>query len=126
MNIARVLLLACLIAALPAQAKTVYRWVDSGGTVHYGEQPSPVYPSTAVEISSSEAREVLGEDDAPPAAADSERQQYCQRATRNLELLNSPGQITYKDEYGVEKVLSEQERAEQRTRAEEAIARYCD
>jgi Domain of unknown function (DUF4124) len=34
-------IVACLLAALAAQAAVVYRWVDAEGVVHYSDQPVP-------------------------------------------------------------------------------------
>lgn len=46
----RVLLIICLLFALPVHAKEMFRWVDENGKVHFSDEPPEKRPDMAEEI----------------------------------------------------------------------------
>ena len=114
------------LAAAAQSSERVYRWVDEQGVVHYGQQPSPVYKSEAIEVQKGFSTAVEDNEKATEEelkAAD--EAEYCRIATENFKALSSEGEVQRKDEYGELHTMTDEEKQAERARAEEAMERYC-
>jgi hypothetical protein len=114
------------LAAAAQGAERVYRWVDEQGVVHYGQQPSPIYKSEAIEVqkgysTAAEDNEKATEEELKAA----DEAEYCRIATENFEALSSEGEVQRKDEYGELHTMTEEQKQTERDRAKEAMDRYC-
>jgi len=67
-----VLLLTLTLAALPAPAEEIYRWVDADGEVHYTNDPATIPPALRKKAKVTQGAELLvvepSKEDAPPPA----------------------------------------------------------
>lgn len=131
--------MACLaLASVEVQADIVYKWLDDQGGVHLSAQP-PVGreyekiavstghsapPAKSADASETEAKPAPSAVQANPAIKKDPK--ICKSAKSNLETLSLGGQIRLKDEYGGERILSEEEVAQQKKRAQDVIKQHCD
>ncbi|MCG3170046.1 MAG: hypothetical protein CALGDGBN_01578 [Pseudomonadales bacterium] len=126
----RTTLLAALItfAAAGAQAaERVYKWVDADGVVHFEQQPPAQAEAEAIKVQkgfSTVDPEATAEPTAEEkqAAADAET---CRVATENFTMLSADGNVKRTDEYGDTHILTPEEKASERARAEAAMKRFC-
>ena len=117
------LLLAGLIAipAVHAQATRVYQWKDAQGVTHFSDQPPPMQV---------QKRKVSNDTHglvAPVAAAKPAENPQCTTAKGNLAILASSSAVR-QDTDGdgkPDKVLGEEDRANQRNLADAAVKAYC-
>ncbi len=135
------------LAALNAHAgQTHYRWLDDRGNPVHSDRPPPEgIDYEVVSTESSLIRQVDAEEGAVPPEVDpkpgnefkqvnksAEMQatpknpEYCKRAQENLNTLNTSARIRLRDDNGEFRFLSEEEKAEQRAKAEEIIELYCE
>jgi hypothetical protein len=140
-------LLACLLTAAPAAAKT-YRWVNEEGVTVYSQTPPPSGeaevvkppppPPTGAEsrtpmeerLEAIEARRAEQEKRAQERAraeAEQERRRVnCQTARRNLEALQGPPRRLYATAGGEFERFTEEERQARIEEAREQIEYFCD
>jgi hypothetical protein len=144
-NRTRLLVLAALLAALPAAAGEIYRWVDPGGTAHYGEAPPlgakaervwpppPPGPSPNLDAlrARDEANAKLRADaavaSAKQAVADAAMAERCAAARGQLEYLDSrpASRIAKAGPDGELQRLTAEEHDARRASAEARIAENC-
>jgi hypothetical protein len=120
--------LSSLAVTATADKDIYYKWVDEEGTVHYGEQPSAKYESTAIKASSSfasEAEDPDSDEQEVDEATRLEYEKYCKIATDNLSMLTSSDKIQLRDEYGNVRELNQEERLAEQSKAQAAIQKYC-
>jgi hypothetical protein len=145
---ARLLLLAVLLAAVPATAGQVYSWTDANGTKHFSDSPPP--PSVNAQKIKPRGAGVASEESAAPepvatatAKADTpatpgstaakplvdspeNRAKQCQMARSNLALLQSNFQVSAPaGDDGKAAVLDEAGRRQAVERAADQVAFYC-
>lgn len=133
--IARIVASAIALAvAGPSVAQQVYKWVDKDGTVHFTDSPPDEsvkaervvlrgsVQSSIVEI---EQRGVTS-DEIDALYTPEQRQAACEQARANrTTLTNMPVVTMDKDGDGTLEELTEEEKAEQLTRAEDQIRLLC-
>jgi hypothetical protein len=133
--IARIVASAIALAvAGPSAAQQVYKWVDKDGTVHFTDSPPDEsvkaervvlrgsVQSSIVEI---EQRGVTS-DEIDALYTPEQRQAACEQARANrTTLTNMPVVTMDKDGDGTLEELTEEEKAEQLTRAEDQIRLLC-
>lgn len=129
-------LLLGLLAAQGALAAKVYTWTDSKGVVHFGERPPKDAKATLVKTRTGHSDPTPAPAVATPPAAtttttapqptslkDPER---CAKARENLAILNSVARIKTVNSEGVTVYLTEEDKAQQRTIAQQAIDEACE
>jgi hypothetical protein len=148
-NLAAVLAIAALAAALPAAAAKMYRWVDSDGTVVYSQTPPPgerpavtIAPPPPPPEPPEVARQRLDDqlkksDDAKKeqqkaaestqktAAQSAEQEKYCDNARRNLELLENRPPRRYQLPNGEFRTFSEQEQLAEIQKLKDYLKKSC-
>lgn len=129
----RLLPIALLTAAMgltalqALAAERVYKWVDAQGVVHYGQQPPAQTPAEAITVQkgySTTATEPAAEPtpEQKQEAADAET---CRVASENFRMLSGEGPVKKKDEYGNEGLLTPEEKAAEKQRAQTAMEKFC-
>lgn len=135
--------LTILVASSLCLSGEVVRWQDEQGKTHYGDQPPPHLPSSAVPIEGSQSIEngainsiktaptppllapgtvVTGE--LPREAA--ERAKACQQARDNVSLFSNGERLSLRDSVSGEfRFLTDSEREQELARAEQQRRRYC-
>lgn len=128
---------AGLLLSLPALADTYYKWVDDENVTHYEKHPPKDRESTKVTTSGSRS--------APPPAAKSSKsaddlasnssvigqgkpvkdKSICEKARNNLKAMKAHARVHQRDEYGEQRLLSEQEKEAEMNRARAAIKQNC-
>jgi len=130
----------------------IYKWVDSEGTVHYGQQrpsdvtaekldiqqePTTTFRSDAKDTVKSEeaaqdaeqkpAEEAARQEEKKPetAAEKKQRLEACARARKSLATMESIGRIRSKDAEGNYTYLSQQQKEAQMKQARDLIKKYC-
>ncbi|MEE4145035.1 MAG: DUF4124 domain-containing protein [Halieaceae bacterium] len=134
------------LSGFPAQAGgKYYRWVDDTGTTVNSDRPPPAgvkyeaisgTPSFMYAEEEAESAPVPEDQPAPAAKPEVAKSQtrpmleknpeYCEQATKNLEVLNTKARIRVPDGNGNYRYIGEDEKAEQRTTAEAIIAQHCE
>lgn len=138
------LLIACSVLAIHADAQQLYRWVDADGKVHFGDRPpaaakaepldgklKPVngaeptrrqdFPDTS--RSREIEREYAARKESQQSRSLQQQQIACQRARRQLQILQ--GRVYFVDENGQESTISERQRQQEAQKLEAEIRRYC-
>lgn len=132
-------LLLSLACCMPAQAEKVFKWTDDQGGVHLTAQP-PVgrsfetiavstghsAPPPTPEEATAEVEKTSGNPAAAPGTLTRKDPKVCTSARNNIAILGQGGQIRLTEADGTERILSEEEVALQRKRAEEAVKQHCD
>lgn len=132
------LLVAGALLGGPVSAgDTLYRWQDESGNPVLSDRPPPA--GVAYETIRTEPRlkRVEGDEEAPPtdleaapsqgAAPETDRNaQFCQRARKNIQLIDSAQRISVPDGEGGRRYLTEEEIASEREKARADIAAYCE
>ncbi len=106
--------LVCSAAGVPAQEEDrapaplkIYKWTDADGIVHYAAQPPEAATAEEVKVRP-------GPPPAPPEDAEAvQRQQLCDMARKNLELLEMKGRSLVIQEGDTVRPITERERNEQ-------------
>lgn len=131
------LALALSATVLAAQARTVYRWVDSDGAEHFSDVPvsgaeavwvpdslvsKPLTPPPSAETEQPEDESDIAalDPDSPQAAA-----LRCKQKKDELTRYQNSASIVERDAMGNEHEYSPQERAQLMLRTREAIAALC-
>ena len=139
------LVTALLAAAMPGAAGEVYyRWVNERGHAVHSDRPPPEgVDYEVVSTGSTLRREVDAQEGAVPAeikpkpgnefepveqepAKPEKNPEYCAIAQDNLQQLDSRARIRRQNEQGDTYFLSDEERQEERQKAQDAIEAYCD
>jgi hypothetical protein len=133
-RILSILALLGLLASVPAEAVSLYKWVDENGHVHYSQTPP--------ETSSVQSEQMQVKDKAPYTQQDQEgdsatptttaegakvvdaRKRNCEVARMNLESYRSSDQIQQPD--GTVITLSEEMRASKIKETQAQINAYCN
>lgn len=149
---ALVLLLAMLLAAVPAAAERFYKWTDAEGNVHYTDEPpaegeyevmepaagggNDAAPSAAERLEAwrqrqqqaQAAREELEASREEQRRAQQQRRENCDLARENVRQLEQNTRIIMPaEEEGGEPVrMSDEERLQRLETAREAVAEFCD
>lgn len=115
------------LVTAPARAEDrAYRWTDNDGVVQYTQQPPKDRPSELIRVQTGTS---VRESAAPASAAstqqDAKQEGYCQAATKNLELLAGPGEVTQPGADGKPHVLTAAERKAELERTQKAVDLYC-
>jgi len=119
------LIVAALTASFTASAEAkLYRWTDSAGIVHYGDQPTsnakevtPKVPTLASTVPSRSAAS------APPAVAVPEN---CQRKKDQLASYRGAAKITETNSLGETREYNEEQRQKLIDTTEQAVHAACD
>ncbi len=133
------------LASLSSHAdETHYRWLDERGNPVHSDRPPPKgIDYEVVSTKTSVVRQVEADEGAVPPdlepkpgnefeqverapSAVEKNPEYCQRARDNLETLKRDIRIRMRDDKGEYYYLTEEQKAEQRKNAEEAIATHCE
>ena len=133
------------LSSLSASAgKNHYRWMDERGNPVHSDRPPPKgIDYEVISTGSNMVREVDGEVGAVPPEVEPtvgnefeqvnkskkepvKNPEYCQRARDNLATLNSAARIRLRNEQGELRYIDEEEKEEQRKRAQETIERHCE
>jgi hypothetical protein len=125
--------LACLAAllALCAHAE-VYKWVDEKGQTQYGEMPPADAAATRVKVPAPGSTDAPAEkpaekpkDTTTKQSTPEERKTRCEFERKQLELLDAPEPIIYKDAKGETVGLDVAKRAAVKERIQDNIKKYC-
>jgi hypothetical protein len=123
--------LACLAAlvALCAHAE-VYKWVDEKGQTQYGEMPPADAATTRMKVpppsdAPAEKPAEKPKDTATKQPTPEERKTRCEFERKQLELLEAPEPIIYKDAKGETVGLDVAKRAAIKERIRDNIKKYC-
>jgi hypothetical protein len=123
--------LACLAAllALCAHAE-VYKWVDEKGQTQYGEMPPADAATTRMKVpppsdAPAEKPAEKPKDTATKQPTAEERKTRCEFERKQLELLEAPEPIIYKDAKGEMVGLEVAKRAAAKERVRDNIKKYC-
>lgn len=129
-------LLMSLLASHSVLAAKVYTWTDSKGVVHFGERPPKDAKATLVRTRTGHSDPTPAPAVATPPAATSTTSapqptslkdpERCAKAQENLAILNSVARIKTVNEEGVTVYLTEEDKANQREIAQQAIDQACE
>jgi len=125
-----------------AAAADVYKWTDDGGVVHYSDaQPPDAKNAQMVHLVGSTTTQPARAAIAPPEAGDAAEpapaptnpvvtgaalpQLRCDQARKNLEVLQSAGEVGHDDGTGKAQPLSAAARDAEIAQAQAVIARNC-
>lgn len=129
------LLTATLSLNSAAQNSKIYTWTDSKGVVHFGERPpsnvqaklvktragrSEPTPLPASSANASSRAGIVGTVEPPKSP------ERCDKARANLNLINTVARIRTENAEGVMVYLTEEDKANERTRLERIIAEECE
>lgn len=107
MRISKWVVTALMLASLPVMAGEVYKWIDAGGRIHYGDQPQPGWKRVEVRapgsVGPAAAVTVNAKDQAAARAA-------CEKKRKDVESYKAASRIVEQDALGREKEYSEDER----------------
>ncbi len=138
----RILLLVTLLglaALTPAQAVSLYKWVDESGRVHYSQTPPAKSAAQSEKMQVKDANPYQTEQDkvearkseeSTPATTDAAakvvetRKQNCETARQNLQIFQNSDRIQQPD--GTVITLSEEMRASKIKEAQAMINAYCN
>lgn len=133
-------LLTGLLAAVPAGAKTFYKWVDENGATHYSERKPHDQQAEAVSIrggrttSTETPADTAGEEAEEEAAPQAQAQAQpasrkdpdrCQRARQNIQTLNNNARVRVQDDNGEYRYLSEEEKQQQMADSQQIASESC-
>jgi hypothetical protein len=135
----RELFLIALAGAMSAaHAADAYKWIDGDGTVHYSDTEPPAEAKAqkvhlsgtlALQEASSGAAATDADNAAPAASASAiaaaDPQARCDRARKDLELLQGGGTVGRDDGTGKAVAFSEEARQSEIARAQNLIAHSC-
>ncbi|MFT6957205.1 MAG: hypothetical protein ACJAYC_002213 [Halieaceae bacterium] len=132
-----------LMSSTAMAESTYYRWADERGQSVHSDRPPPAGTDyEVVSTGSSLTRQVAGDEGAVPAETiprvgnqfdqvDLEPEdikkdpEYCERARKNLESLESSTRIKVRNDQGELRFLNEEERQAEMIKAEDAIITQC-
>ena len=129
------LVLACATAvALAADKQQVYKWTDVNGVVHFSDAPPPsdtknVESLLLVGGTSSASETPAADDKAKPASqavSPENRAKECEKAKRNLAMLQSNNPVSEVGPDGKAKPIDDQERNSRIGGVIDRIAQLCD
>ena len=136
----RAQMIGCLLLGLLASqfvlAAKVYTWTDSKGVVHCGERPPKDVKATLINARTGHSDPTPAPAVTPPPAATTTNQtaqptslkdpERCAQARENLAILNSVARIKTVNAEGVTVYLTEEDKAQQRNIAQQAIDQACE
>lgn len=139
--------IAALTAVGPGLAAGVYRWVDEGGDVHYGDRPPGKEGAMRIEIEAAPApapedarrraktQRLLDalqsernrqQAEAAQANADkARRERNCQAARRRVALYQRANNVSRRGSDGERVYLSDEERAQALAQARTIVGQWC-
>ena len=148
--IGRAVALAAVIAALPAAAQTMYKWVDEKGVTHFSEQPPPdaksekkatkvtpkvtppsnpgAYDPNAWKGKEAEARKrgvERGQQEQVDARDAAKRAEACERARSRLSMLETSAPIFRTNPDGSRVYMEDKTREAEMARAREVADQAC-
>ena len=107
-------------------AETYFKWQNAEGNWVYGAHPPK--GSNPIEVKTHAGSSTPQPTDPTPSvdpAAKNLNEETCERAKANLAALNSDAIIQRVDENGEQVTLTQEEREEEKTKAQSAIDRFC-
>ena len=125
-----------MTSAIHAASNGHYRWTDSAGTVQYSDRPPEGIDAEFIQFSGTATTKRQTNDDGneePPAVAEGQatlqvipekNPQLCQQAQGNLKALAAT-RIRITEPDGSKRILSEDEKKQQRDNANKFIEIYC-
>ena len=142
--------IAAMILSMSAMANEIYKWTDADGNVYYGDRPSGAATEERLDITyrstdssavqkrvksridaqqgAEEAQMVAAaanQEAADNAAAETERNDRCQKSRARLDSYRQARRLYRTDENGERVYLDDTQRQEARQKAEEQIAEFC-
>lgn len=109
MRMMRAVVLGLMLASLPAAAAEVYKWVDAGGRIHYGDQPQPGWKR--VDVNAPPAS------DPPPGTAPAPVTSYgsvdkaaCEQKRKDLMSYERAARVVERDALGKEREYNAEDR----------------
>jgi hypothetical protein len=146
----RALALAALLAAMPAAAQTMYKWVDEKGVTHFSQEPPTdakaekkatkvtpkvvppsgggSYDPNAWKAKDAEARKrgvERGQQAQAGAKDDAQRAEECERARSRLGMLQTTAPIFRTNPDGSRSYMEDKTREAEIARAKEVEAQAC-
>ncbi len=135
------LLLLLLVSGL-VQAAGIKKWIDEEGVVHYGDAPplqvqtepvsvsrppsNPGKPLPRLKIDQAGKNNVArGGAGATPIANEEEARKICERARKDLQIIETSTRIRLKQADGSERYMSKEEIEQRRDKSEKLIKKYC-
>ncbi len=148
MSLMKSMLLVLLLAASNSYAGNILKWVDKNGYVHYGDNPPPAVSTQPINVlrppsnpgkplprlgNSHPDNNTPGQTRAgnkpnkPVKTAPSAEQKAkaCTIARNNLDVLNRSDIVRLRLSDGSERILSDKEIDQRRTRYQQEIKQYC-
>lgn len=140
------LILCSLILSLinPVYASVIYRWVDTGGTVHYGEKPptgvraervdpkvraNTVQPTPAATqsqgVDNPQQQQLNQQAREQAAQSTNELKTYCLNIRQNLAQLANNPRIMEQTESGETRRLTEEQRQARISEIRDSIDQHC-
>ena len=138
------LLVVASLSAAAQGSSTYYRWKDDRGNPVHSDRPPPEgVDYEVVSTGSSMVRKVDASEGAVPKDLESApgneftkvdnkaaekakaNPELCERARKNLEVLNTQARIRLRDENGDIRYITEEEKEAQKLTAQEQITRHC-
>ena len=149
-SIGRALALSALLAALPASAQTMYKWVDEKGVTHFSQEPPTdakaekkatkvtprvtppsgggAYDPNAWKAKEAEAKKrgvERGQQSQSDAKDDAQRAEACERARNRLGMLETAIPIFRTNADGSRTYMEDKTREAEIARAKEVEAQAC-
>ncbi len=128
-------LITTLVFTSIGAAETYYKWVDDDNVTHYSKQPPKGRDFTKIQTSTGHSAPVAAKDanqvsndktaQTTAAAGPVKDKVICKQAQANLKTMQEHARIRQKDQYGEERLLTDEEKAEEIRRAREAIKTNC-
>lgn len=132
-------ILSMTLMSTAALAADYYKWTDENGVTHYSARKPTDYAAEVIRINAS-GRGPSPEATSPPAAtgtppetgsssaaqaAPQKDEERCNWARTTLETLRNSNRVRIREDDGEVRILSEEEKSEQRQLAEEALKDAC-
>lgn len=109
MRMMRGVVLGLMLASLPAAAAEVYKWVDAGGRIHYGDQPQPGWKRVDVNAPPA-SNQAPGAAPAPVTTYGTVDRAACEQKRKDLESYEKATRLIERDGLGREREYSADER----------------
>jgi len=140
------LFLALIIMTSSSYAGSIQKWTDETGNVHYGDNPPARVKAKTVDVlrppsnpgkplprlgdtkaTSNKTTPVSnnGTPEKPPKTSAEKNAKACAAARKNLDIINRSDIVRLRMPDGTERILSDEEVNQRRTRYQQNIKSYC-
>lgn len=139
------LFLILIIMTSSSYAGSIQKWTDEAGNVHYGDNPPTRVKTKTINVlrppsnpgkplprlgdtktSGSKTSPVNGDTAQKPSEPSAEKKaSVCAAARKNLDIINRSDSVRLKMPDGNERLLSDEEIKQRRTRYQQDIKNYC-